>query len=130
VVVMRKGDMANKGAAFMRAMMVGCTMIFLMGRATEYWQLFPLTLTMGLAGGFYINMNQGLIQANTPQPLMGRVMGLFTLVQIGLMPIGALGLGLLASAIGIGVTMSAAAVFTFIVVVATYALAGDLKKLR
>ncbi|MEL6984980.1 MAG: MFS transporter, partial [Actinomycetota bacterium] len=130
VVVMRKGDMANKGAAFMRAMMVGCTMIFLMGRSTEYWQLFPLTLTMGLAGGFYINMNQGLIQANTPQVLMGRVMGLFTLVQIGLMPIGALLLGLIASAIGIGVTMSAAAVFTFVVVVATYILASDLKKLR
>lgn len=130
VVVMRKGDMANKGAAFMRAMMVGSTMVFFMGRTTEYWQLLPLVLAMGLAGGFYINMNQGLIQANTPQPLMGRVMGLYTLIQVGLMPFGALGLGLIASAIGIGVTMSAAAVVTLAVVVTTYILAKDLKVLR
>ncbi len=130
VVVMRKGDMANKGAAFMRAMMVGSTMVFLMGRTTEYWQLFPLVLTMGLAGGFYINMNQGLIQANTPQALMGRVMGLFTLVQVGLMPFGALTLGFIASAIGIGVTMSAAALLTLSVVITTYILAKDLKTLR
>ncbi len=85
---------------------------------------------MGLAGGFYINMNQGLIQANTPQALMGRVMGLYTLIQVGLMPFGALGLGLIASAIGIGVTMSAAAVVTHAVVIATYILAKDLKVLR
>jgi Na+/melibiose symporter-like transporter len=130
VVVMRKGDMANKGAAFQRAMMVGSTMVFLMGRTTDYWQLFPLTLTMGLAGGFYINMNQGLIQANTPQPLMGRVMGLFTLVQIGLMPIGALLLGLIASGIGIGTTMSAAAAVGFTVVVGTYLSSPELRTLR
>lgn len=130
IVVMRKGDMANKGAAFMRAMMVGSTMVFFMGRTTEYWQLFPLVLAMGLAGGFYINMNQGLIQANTPQPLMGRVMGLFTLVQIGFMPFGALALGFIASSIGTGVTMSAAAVLTLSVVITTYVLAKDLKVLR
>ena len=130
VVVMRKGDMANKGAAFQRAMMIGSTMVFLMGRTTEYWQLFPLALGMGLAGGFYINMNQGLIQANTPQALMGRVMGLFTLVQVGLMPIGALLLGLIASGVGIGVTMSAAAVVALAVVVSTYVASPELRTLR
>ncbi|MEM9561355.1 MAG: MFS transporter [Actinomycetota bacterium] len=130
VVVMRKGDMANKGAAFQRAMMVGSTMVFLMGRTDEYWQLFPLTLGMGLAGGFYINMNQGLIQANTPQALMGRVMGLFTLVQVGLMPIGALALGLIASTIGIGLTMSVTAALALAVVVTTYVSSPELRRLR
>jgi hypothetical protein len=127
---MRKGDMANKGAAFMRAMMVGSTMTFFMGQTTAYWQLLPLTFAMGLAGGFYINMNQGLIQANTPQELMGRVMGLFTLVQMGLMPIGALLLGLIASAIGIGVTMSAAALVALVVVIVMYLTSPDLRVLR
>ncbi len=129
-VVMRKGDMANKGAAFQRAMIVGSTMTFLMGQTTEYWQLLPLNFVMGLAGGFYINMNQGLIQANTPQAMMGRVMGLFTLVQIGLMPIGALLLGLIASAVGIGVTISGAAAVAFAVVLTTYLTAGQLRTLR
>mgnify|MGYP000639804962 CR=1 FL=1 len=129
VVVMRKGNMANKGAAFQRALMVGSTMTFLMGLTTEYWQLFPLAFCMGLAGGFYINMNQGLIQANTPQPLMGRVMGLYTLVQVGLMPIGALILGVIANSFGIGNTISAAAAMAFVVVVTTYVMGRELRTL-
>lgn len=104
VIVMRKGNMRDKGSAFQRAMMVGSTMTFIMGFTTEFVQLFPLVFTMGLAGGFYITMNQGLIQANTPQPLMGRMMGLYTLIQAGLLPIGALLLGLIASKIGAGAT--------------------------
>ena len=128
-VVMRKGDMKNKGAAFQRAMMVGSTMTFLMGFTTGFFQLFPLMFLMGLAGGFYINMNQGLIQANTPQALMGRVMGLYTLVQVGLMPIGALILGVIANAIGTGRTISGAAAVAFITVAVTYVTGRELRSL-
>ncbi len=128
-VVMRKGDMANKGALFQRALMAGATMTIFMGRTTEYWQLFPLVLCMGLAGGFYINMNQGLIQANTPQPLMGRVMGLFTLVQTGFMPIGALILGISASGFGIGNTISVAAGIALALVVTNYVRNTELRRL-
>ncbi len=129
IVVMRKGNMANKGAAFQRAMMLGSTMTFLMGQTTDYWQLFPLTLIMGLAGGFYINMNQGLIQANTPQPLMGRVMGLYTMIQVGFMPIGALLLGLIATRIGTGNTISGAAAIGLITVTVTYIKGRELRTL-
>ncbi len=129
VIVMRKGDMANKGALFQRAMMVGATMTFFIGRSTEYWQLFPLALGMGLGGGFYINMNQGLIQANTPQHMMGRVMGLYTLVQMGLLPIGALMLGLIASQAGTGNTISGAAVVGLTAVVTTYVRNTELRRL-
>ncbi len=128
-VVMRKGDMPNKGAAFQRAMMVGSLMTFLMGTTSEYRQLFPLMFIMGLAGGFYINMNQGLIQANTPQALMGRVMGLYTLIQVGLMPIGALILGVIANTVGIGRTISGAAAVAFITVTATYITGRELRAL-
>ncbi|MDG1366296.1 MAG: MFS transporter, partial [Acidimicrobiales bacterium] len=127
--VMRKGDMANKGALFQRAMMTGSVMTILMGRTSEYWQLFPLVLCMGLAGGFYLNMNQGLIQANTPQPLMGRVMGLYTLVQAGLLPIGALLLGLIASQVGTGNAISGAAAVGLSVVVTTYVRNTELRRL-
>ena len=128
-VVMRKGDMANKGALFQRAMMTGSIMTIFMGRTNEYWQLFPLVLGMGLAGGFYLNMNQGLIQANTPQPLMGRVMGLYTLVQAGLLPIGALALGLIASQTGTGNAISGAAAVGLSVVVTTYVRNTELRRL-
>ncbi len=129
IVIMRKGDLANKGMWFQRAMMVGSTMTFLMGRTTEYGQLLPLTFVMGLAGGAYINMNQGLIQANTPQPLMGRVMGLFTLVNAGLLPVGALLAGWISSFIGIGTTISAAAAICLCVVITVYVTESELRRL-
>lgn len=129
VFVMRKGDMKNKGAAFQRALMVGSTMTFLMGRATDYRMLIPLVVVMGLAGGFYINMNQGLIQAHTPQRLMGRVMALYTLIQTGLLPIGSLVIGLVSSAIGIGNTISIAAGICLVTVIFVYATDDELRTL-
>ena len=119
-IIMRKGNMARKGALFQRAMMTGSAMVFLMGRVPSFEYLFFLTFVMGLAGGFYINMNQGLIQSNTPDELMGRVMAMFTLLQLGIMPIGALILGTVATQIGLGNAMSAAGLVAFCFVAYTY----------
>ncbi|MEM9615254.1 MAG: MFS transporter [Actinomycetota bacterium] len=119
-IVMRRGNMPNKGTVFLRAMLCGTALLALMGRTTAYWQIAVLCLCMGVAGGFFINMNQGLIQSNTPPELMGRVMGLFTLVQQGLTPIGALVLGLVAEAIGPGDTITLAAGAAFVITAATY----------
>ena len=128
-VVMRKGDMKNKGAIFQRAMICGTVITFLTGRTTTFGQVLVLAFLMGLAGGFFINMNQGLVQANTPQPLMGRVMGLYTLVNMGLMPFGALALGVVASKIGTGNAISLAAAIGFTVVMTTYVRNAELRRL-
>ena len=128
-VVMRKGDMKNKGAIFQRAMMCGAVITFLTGRTTTFGQVLVLAFLMGLAGGFFINMNQGLVQANTPQALMGRVMGLYTLVNVGLMPFGALTIGIIASQVGTGNAISGAAAIAFVVVVTTYVRNTELRRL-
>jgi len=129
VVVMRKGNMKNKGAAFQRAMICGSTITVLTGRTTDMWQVLVLAFFMGLAGGFYINMNQGLIQANTPQPLMGRVMGLYALTSFGIMPFGALLLGAIASWTSAGTAISGAAAVSLAVVVTTYIRQSELREL-
>ncbi len=128
-VVMRKGDMRNKGAVFQRAMMCGSVITLLSGLSNSFAVVVALAFTMGLAGGFFINMNQGLIQANTPQAVMGRVMGLYTLVTLGLMPFGALALGVLGAAIGPGAAMSVAAVVALTVVSVTYVRNAELRRL-
>jgi MFS family permease len=128
-VVLRKGDMKNKGAVFQRAMICGTIITFLTGRSTTFAQVLVLAFLMGLAGGFFINMNQGLVQASTPQALMGRVMGLYTLVNIGLMPFGALAIGVLASRIGTGNAISVAAAIGFAVVTTTYIRNAELRRL-
>jgi len=120
VIVMRKGDMKRKGGKFQRAMMCGSAIVACMGQASSFRLLIPLFFVMGLAGGFYITMNQGLIQSNTPKDLMGRVMALYLLVQAGLMPLGALGLGWAASSIGAGNVVTICGVISLIVVTWTH----------
>ncbi|MEM8926148.1 MAG: MFS transporter [Actinomycetota bacterium] len=128
-IIMRRGNMARKGALFQRAMMVGSTMVMLMGLAPTYALLFPLNFVMGLAGGFYINMNQGLIQSNTPEHLMGRVMAMLSLVQFGLLPVGALLLGVVGSLIGLGNTITLAGAVALTCVVYTYTTDERLRSL-
>ncbi len=120
VFIMRQGDMEEKSVKFMRAMLGGTTCMFLMGRTTAYWQVLVLALIMGMCGGFFINMNQGLIQSNTPPEMMGRVMGLYGLVAAGLTPFGALGLGLLSEVIGTGKAISIVSAAAFALVLSMY----------
>jgi MFS family permease len=120
VIVMRKGDMKRKGGKFQRAMMCGSLLVMCMGQASSFLLLIPLFFLMGLAGGFFITMNQGLIQSTTPKDIMGRVMGLYLLVQVGLMPLGALGLGWAASQIGAGNVVSICGAVSLLVVTWTH----------
>ena len=120
VIVMRKGDMKRKGGKFQRAMMCGSLLVMCMGQASSFLLLIPLFFLMGLAGGFFITMNQGLIQSTTPKDIMGRVMGLYLLVQVRLMPLGALGLGWAASQIGAGNVVSICGAVSLLVVTWTH----------
>ena len=130
VFIMRRGSMANKSVAFMRSMMlVGVTLI-VVGFSTEYWQVLALALVIGLCGGFFINMNQALIQSNTPPEVMGRVMGLYALVQVGMTPLGALILGFSASAIGTGATISIGAAIGFTIVVLVYVMSSSIREIN
>ncbi|MGF1597152.1 MAG: MFS transporter [Acidimicrobiales bacterium] len=129
MVVMKKGDMANKGVLFQRAVIVGASMTFLIGRSTNLTMLAAFSFCMGLAGGFYITMNQGLIQSNTPQPLMGRVMALYALTQAGMMPLGALVLGVVSARVGTGNAISGAATVALAVFVWVYVRNAELRRL-
>jgi predicted MFS family arabinose efflux permease len=129
IILIRKGDMANKGMLFQRAVIMGSTMTFLMGRSNTFTMMLIVSFFMGLAGGFYINMNQGLIQSSTPQPLMGRVMGLFVLTQAGFMPIGAVGLGLVAEKLSTGIAISGAGAIAWVVFVLVYLRNAELRRL-
>tara|TARA_B100001123_G_scaffold288252_1_gene321188 strand:- start:910 stop:2259 length:1350 start_codon:yes stop_codon:yes gene_type:complete len=120
VIVMRKGDMKRKGGKFQRAMMCGSTIVLCMGQISSFGVLILLFFLMGLAGGVFITMNQGLIQSTTPKDIMGRVMGLYLLVQFGLMPLGALLLGWAATSIGAGNVVTICGAISLIVVTWTH----------
>ena len=129
VYIMRRGNMRSKGVKFMRAFMGGTSMVFLMGLTQAYWQLLVVGFVMGLCGGFFINMNQGLIQSNTPPDVMGRVMGLYSLVQLGFTPVGAVIIGIVADSVGTGPAMSGAGLLAFLAATTTYARSRSLREL-
>ncbi len=101
-----RSRLRRRGLVFMAFMVVGTANQVLQGWAPTFGLLQGLLLVWGLTGGFYMNLNQSLIQELTPQDRMGRVMALNSLVQAGLMPIGGLLAGVLAQWIGAPVTLS------------------------
>lgn len=58
-----------------------------------------LMFVWGVTGGLSMNLNQTLIQGNTPHEMMGRVMSLHSLAMQGLGPVGTLAAGFVAAAL-------------------------------
>jgi predicted MFS family arabinose efflux permease len=74
-----------------------------------YWRTLIVSLTMlvGIGWAFIIMLNStnALVQSKAPDHLRGRVMGVYTLVLFGSLPIGSLLAGWLAARIGEPVTL-------------------------
>jgi MFS family permease len=93
-------SMPNKGAWFTVAVFAGGILIALIGLSPSYPLTAGLMLLWGMGGGFFINLNQTLVQGNTPPALMGRVMSVHTLGFLGFAPLGALVAGGMAALMG------------------------------
>ena len=56
----------------------------------------------GWNAGIFINLNMALVQAHTPNAVMGRVMSIYNMCMVGAMPLSALVAGLMADVVGAG----------------------------
>ena len=91
----------------------------------------PLSLLLifgaGLASIFVMNLSNALVQTHSPNSLRGRVMGVYTLVFFGLLPLGALAVGMTAERLGAPTTVLIGA---GVMLAATTALAVFMPYLR
>ncbi len=116
-LIRHRHRITRRGLFFMCGMVVGTTNQVVQGVVPSFWWLALLMFLWGLTGGFYMNLNQTLIQELTPREKMGRVMSLTALAQAGLSPLGALAASALAEvtgpqpAMGLFGVVSLAAVF-------------------
>ena len=117
----------RRGLVMMLAMTFGCSNQALQGVVPSFVLLQVLLVLWGVGGGFYMNMNQTLIQEATPQGHMGRVMALSGLTQAGLVPIGALVSSSMAGAIGPGPSSVVVGVVGLGVVLGVLGLATELR---
>jgi MFS family permease len=88
--------MIRKGLWFMCGLVWGSSVQILLGQSNSIAMMSIFLFMWGLGGGFYMNLNQTLIQNNTPQEVMGRVMAIQSLLMSGLAPAGALLVGVVA----------------------------------
>jgi predicted MFS family arabinose efflux permease len=98
-----------RGALFVLPIGLGLSVAALGASAS----LVPAVLALGLVGLCsigYMSIANASIQLAAREDLVGRVMGLWTVVQAGMMPVGSLLLGALADAIGLPRTLALAGV--------------------
>jgi MFS family permease len=91
---------------------------------------FSLLALLGVGWGFIMvtNNSQAVIQSLVPDALRGRVMGVYTLVFFGSMPIGALLAGTVAGKVGEPLTIMAGAVLLLILAVAAWLFLPDVRR--
>lgn len=82
-----------------------------MGLVTQAWQGVFLLASIGVLGGFVQVAVFTWIQQCVPQAMLGRMMGIFMFVFMGLAPLAAAGAGWLASLISLAALFAAAGLF-------------------
>ena len=88
--------MVRKGMWFMCGLCWGSSVQIVLGQSSSIPMMGVFLFLWGIGGGFYMNLNQTLIQNNTPAHVMGRVMAIHSLLMSGLAPTGALLVGFIA----------------------------------
>ena len=78
---------------------------FLLSLAPNYWVAMVVMISWGINAGVAIASHRTLLQLNTEQAMMGRIMGIMTLGFAGGLPFGALTQAVLSPAIGPILTM-------------------------
>ena len=85
--------MIRKGMWFMCGLCWGSSVQIILGQSSSIPMMGVFLFLWGVGGGLYMNLNQTLIQNNTPHEVMGRVMAIHSLLMSGLAPAGALLVG-------------------------------------
>jgi MFS family permease len=104
-------NVKRKGLIFTINYIAGGIGFAAIGLSTSYPLTAVILFFWGMGGGLFINLNQTLIQTNTPHELMGRVMSVHTLSFVGIGPIGALIAGAGAEAFGPAAWIAGCGVF-------------------
>jgi MFS family permease len=106
--------------------------LFLAGFAFVRWLPGSLALLVGVGWCLMsiVNVTNSMIQTQIPDNLRGRVMGVYSLVFMGTLPVGSLLVGALASKFGETITVVINAIIVLLVASATFIFQPGLRKLQ
>jgi MFS family permease len=124
-----QAQLKNKGAVFMGAVIAGGILIAAIGLSPYYALTAAFMFFWGAGGGFFINLNQTLVQGNTPDNYLGRVMSIHTLGFLGFAPLGSLLSGVMAASIGASEWMAVSGTILTCVAVLIFLTQGQLRRM-
>jgi MFS family permease len=101
VVVMNVGRVRSLGTVFVFATMLNGLMLLAFALTAQPLVALVFAYLTGLGGTLMAGMGNNMLQATTDDSYRGRVMSLWGLLFIGVMPVGQLALGTLGSLLGI-----------------------------
>ena len=99
-------DLKNKGGWFIGSLMMAGFVLPALGLSPWYWLTAVVIFIGGMGGGVFMNLNQSLVQANSPHEMMGRVVGIHTLAFQGIGPMGGILAGFMAAWLGAPIWMA------------------------
>jgi MFS family permease len=104
--------------------------VMLFGFAWIRWLPLSLVTLLGVGWGFMmvLNNSQAIVQSLVPDVLRGRVMGVYTLVFFGSMPIGSLLAGSTAQWIGEPITIKVGASLLLVLALAAWVFLPDIRR--
>jgi len=124
-----RNGLGRKGFWFLLNLLIAGPAMVLMAATDSYVVTAVAMLVWGLNGGVHINLNQTLIQMNTPNEMMGRVMSIYMLSIAGLVPLGSLLSGAAAEVIGADGALLVAGLIFAAYSVAAFVMQRDLRAL-
>jgi MFS family permease len=125
-----RSKLHRRGLIFASCMVFGTGNGVIQGFVTSFGVLQFLLFLWGLTGGFYMNLNQSLIQELTPQDRIGRVMSITAIISTGLVPVGALICSALAGLWGPRTTTSVVSLVALGCVIGTLLFGRELREQR
>ena len=101
LAVMNAGRVRSLGTIFVGAAIVNGLFLVLFAITTQPLVALVFAFLTGLGGTLMAGMGNNMLQATTNEAYRGRVMSVWSLLFIGIMPVGQLALGALGSIFGI-----------------------------
>ena len=118
------------GRYFILTMIGGGLLNTVFGLSPWYGLSISIMFVTGWNAGFFTNLNMTLVQSNTPQALMGRVMSIYMLCMAGGMPLGALLAGTMADLTSTRTWFATCGVALVVVGVLVFVTQPSLRRMR
>jgi MFS family permease len=117
VILASRKSVVGMGRIAIASYFTYAVVLFLFGFATSLWCALPLLIILGTAMMLQMGCCNTILQAVVDPDKRGRIMGLFSMAFIGVVPLGALAAGAIANKYGFQIMIFVSSVYCLLVAI-------------